>query len=64
MRKKKYDESNEQNELYKWLGFIFTAMSGILQAIRSLVINDGTLSFGLSVIDVIVAQCFKFYSSH
>ena len=56
--KKKYDESNEQNELYKWLGFIFTAMSGILQAIRSLVINDGTLSFWAQV-SVIVGALFQ-----
>lgn len=38
-------DTGDSRDLYKWLAFIFIATSGIIQAIRSVVVHSGTLSF-------------------
>lgn len=38
-------DTGDSRDLYKWLAFIFIATSGVIQAIRSVVIHSGTLSF-------------------
>ena len=38
-------DTGDSRDLYKWLAFIFIATSGLIQAIRSVVVHSGTLSF-------------------
>lgn len=49
------ETSEDTSEIFKWLGFGFVAVSGIIQAIRALTIADGTLSFW-SQISVIIGS--------
>ena len=45
-------------ELFKNLGFILIALSGIIQGIRSLVLEDGKLSFWSQML-VLASACFQ-----
>lgn len=38
-------DTSDYRDTYKWLAFIFIATSGVIQAIRSVVVHSGTLSF-------------------
>tara|TARA_B100001248_G_scaffold259257_1_gene244949 strand:+ start:579 stop:866 length:288 start_codon:yes stop_codon:yes gene_type:complete len=45
-------------ELFKNIGFILIVLSGIIQGIRSLILEDGKLSFW-SQIFVLLSACFQ-----
>lgn len=45
-------------DLFKNIGFILIALSGIIQAIRSIVLEDGKLSFWSQML-VLASACFQ-----